>query len=62
MSKKGLENTIGAKLVLVIETPTNQIRAFLRHCFLESWFNEPIDERFTPVKTQEEHIGIFYSF
>jgi integrase/recombinase XerD len=45
------------------------MRAFLRHCYLEGWIEEPIHERFKPVKTQEVilcqengHIELRFSF
>jgi integrase/recombinase XerD len=35
------------------------MRAFLRHCYLEGWIEEPIHERFKPVKTQEDTLESF---
>lgn len=35
------------------------MRAFIRHCFLEGWIEEPIHERFKPVKTQEDTLESF---
>ena len=32
------------------------IRAFLKYCYQESWIEEPIFERFKPVKTPEDEI------
>lgn len=35
------------------------MRAFLRHCFMEGWLEEPIHERFKPVKTEEDTLESF---
>lgn len=35
------------------------MRAFLRHCYMEGWVEEPIHERFKPVKTQEDTLEAF---
>jgi integrase/recombinase XerD len=35
------------------------IRAFLKYCFQEGWINEPIHEKFKPVKTPEDEIQSF---
>ena len=35
------------------------MRAFLRHCYQEGWIEEPIHERFKPVKTPEDEIQAF---
>ncbi len=35
------------------------MRAFLRHCFQEGWIQQPIHERFKPVKTPEDEIESF---
>ncbi|SDJ77085.1 tyrosine-type recombinase/integrase [Sediminibacillus albus] len=35
------------------------MRAFVRHCFLEGWIEEPIHERFKPVKTHEDTLESF---
>ena len=35
------------------------MRAFLRHCYQEDWIEEPIHERFKPVKTLENEIQAF---
>jgi len=35
------------------------IRAFLRYCFIEGWIEDPIHERFKPVKTKEDTLESF---
>jgi integrase/recombinase XerD len=35
------------------------IRAFLRYCYLENYIEEPIHERFKPVKTKEDTLESF---
>ncbi|MFA9559649.1 tyrosine-type recombinase/integrase [Evansella sp. AB-rgal1] len=35
------------------------MRAFIRHCFMEGWIEEPIHERFKPVKTEEDTLESF---
>ncbi|WP_338447756.1 tyrosine-type recombinase/integrase [Niallia oryzisoli] len=35
------------------------MRAFLRYCYQEGWIEEPIHERFKPVKTPEDEIQAF---
>jgi integrase/recombinase XerD len=35
------------------------MRAFIRHCFMEGWIEEPIHERFKPLKTQEDTLESF---
>lgn len=35
------------------------IRAFLRYCFIEGWIEDPIHERFKPVRTKEDTLESF---
>lgn len=35
------------------------MRAFIRHCFMEGWIEDPIHERFRPVKTEEDTLESF---
>lgn len=35
------------------------MRSFIRHCFMEGWIDDPIHERFKPLKTQEDTLESF---
>jgi len=34
-------------------------RAFIKHCYIEGWIDEPIHERFKPLKTKEDTLESF---